>query len=67
MFEISISNALKANAFAKIVPEIMDLIYRTYNYSTKSRRELKEIFEQPDIKVHMPSRVKGTRWIPQSS
>ena len=63
-FGISISNALKANTFAKLVLEITDLIYRTYHYSTKSRQELKEISEQLDVKVHMPTQVKGTRWIP---
>ena len=42
----------------------LELVYETYHYSPKSRRELYELGAELDVAVLSPSRAKGTRWSP---
>ena len=43
---------------------VLELVYKTYHYSPKSRRELYELGVELDVAVLSPSRAKGTRWSP---
>jgi hypothetical protein len=55
---------LKRCKEAENVIDVLHLIYKTYHYSPKSRRELKVLGEQLGVSIKNPSRVKGTRWTP---
>ena len=46
------------------VYEILHLVWKTYHYSPKSKRELKALGTELGIDVCQPSRVKGSRWLP---
>lgn len=62
--ELAVMNMIKKNDKAAKVMEVLHLIYKTYHYSPKSRRELKSIGNELDVRVRNPARVKGTRWSP---
>ena len=62
--KLELSDALKQAKTAATVLDIMELIYKTYHYSPKSRRELKNIPTELGSHARMPTRVKGTRWLP---
>lgn len=47
--------------------DLLHLIWKTYNFSPKSRRELRAIGADLGVNVLMPSGVKGTRWLPHVS
>lgn len=55
---------LKKSPQADLVLEKLHLIYKTYHYSPKSRRELKALAEDLQVSVRHPTCVKGTRWSP---
>lgn len=57
---------LKGNKMASLVMDVLHLVYKTYHYSPKSRRELNTIGEQLGINVKNPTRVHGTRWSPHT-
>lgn len=56
-------NMMKKSDCASVM-DILHLVYKTYHYSPKSRRELKNIGEQLGVAVRAPTRVRGTRWSP---
>jgi len=62
--EIAVTKMLKDCNYVATVIEILDLIYKTYHFSPKSRRGLQAIAHELNLKAHMPTRVKGTRWLP---
>lgn len=62
--ELAVMGMLKKSPQADLVLEKLHLIYKTYHYSPKSRRELKALAEDLQVSVRQPSRVKGTRWSP---
>lgn len=49
---------------AQHVMDVLHLLYTTYHYSCKSRRELRSMAEMIDVHVRNPTRVRGTRWTP---
>lgn len=55
---------IKSSKAATAVMDTLHLLYKTYHYSPKSRRELKSIAEELGVSVGAPTRVRGTRWSP---
>ena len=55
---------LKKSNLSQEVMDVLHLLYKTYHYSPKSRRELKAVAEHLSVKVRNPTRVRGTRWTP---
>lgn len=49
------------------VYNLLHLIWKTYHFSSKSRRELKCLGTELGVSVNNPSGVKGTRWLPHVS
>ena len=49
------------------VYDVLQLVWKTYHYSPKSKRELKTLGSQLGIDVLQPTRVKGSRWLPHVS
>jgi len=45
----------------------MHLVWKTYHFSPKSKRDLKTLGSQLGIDVLQPTRVKGSRWLPHVS
>ena len=46
------------------VNDCLHLIWKTYHFSPKSKRELKIIGEELEARIYSPALVKGTRWVP---
>jgi hypothetical protein len=44
---------------ASLIMEMLDLLYKTYHYSAKSRRELKVVGKELGVSVKIATRVKG--------
>ena len=58
---------LKTQKEVPMVEKLYDtlhLVWKTYHYSAKSRRELNDLGTQLGANVHAASNVKGTRWVP---
>jgi len=49
------------------VYDVLHLVWKTYHYSPKSKRELKALGTELGIDVSQPSQVKGSRWLPHVS
>jgi len=49
------------------VYNVLHLVWKTYHYSPKSKRELKALGTELGIDVSQPSQVKGSRWLPHVS
>ena len=66
--ELAVKDSIKNAKFASTVLDMMELIYKTYHFSPKPRRELKETAMQLDASsnLRIPLRVKGTRWVPHT-
>ena len=58
--ELAVMQMMKSLTQAANVMKIMHLIYKTYHYSPKIKRELKKIGEKLGVNVCNPTRVKGT-------
>ncbi len=61
--ELAILNRQRKNPMVAKVYDL-HLVWKTYQFSAKSRRELNALGEQLGVGVCTPSSVKGTRWIP---
>ena len=46
------------------VYDLLHLVWKTYHFNPKSRRELQALGEELGMNVCSPSSVKGTRWVP---
>lgn len=46
------------------VYDLLHLVWKTYHFSGKSKRELHQLGQELGVDVCTPSTVKGTRWIP---
>ncbi|KAL8582332.1 hypothetical protein ACOMHN_037089 [Nucella lapillus] len=46
------------------VNDTLHLIWKTYHFSPKSKRELQTVCEELATRFYKPKPVKGTRWIP---
>ncbi len=62
--ELAILNLQRKNPMVAKVYDLLHLVWKTYHFSEKSRRELNALGEQLGVGVCTPSSVKGTRWIP---
>lgn len=62
--ELGILNVQKSDAKVEKVHSMLQLIWKTYHYSPKSRRELYAIGKELDVHVKTPTSVCGTRWAP---
>nr|XP_055071756.1 zinc finger protein 862-like isoform X1 [Misgurnus anguillicaudatus] len=65
--ELALLSAQKDSPWVSNVYNLLNLIWKTYHYSSKSRRELKCLGVELDVSVNNPSGVKGTRWLPHVS
>ena len=60
--EFAIKDAFKNTAFTKI-DEMLNELYKLYQYSSKRLRELKRFAETWEETVPKPTKATGTRWI----
>lgn len=58
---------LKTQKEVKMVETLyntLHLVWKTYHYSAKSRRELNRLGTELGANIRVASNVKGTRWVP---
>jgi len=65
--ELALLSAQKDSPWVGNVYNLLHLIWKTYHFSSKSRRELKRLGVELNVLVNNPSGVKGTRWLPHVS
>ena len=65
--ELALLNIQRECKLASKVYDIMHLVWKTYHFSPKSKRDLKTLGSQLGIDVLRPTRVKGSRWLPHVS
>ena len=61
--ELAYKDAVKSNTLNQKVDKFLRGLYAFYHKSPLNRSNLKKCFKELDIKVLMPTRVGGTRWI----
>ncbi|XP_060783092.1 uncharacterized protein LOC132890289 isoform X2 [Neoarius graeffei] len=62
--ELAILTLQKKEPMVCQVYDLLHLVWKTYHFSGKSKRELHQLGQELGVKVCTPSTVKGTRWIP---
>lgn len=62
--ELSLLQLQKKCPIMQSVNDCLHLIWKTYHFSPKSKRELKTIGEELGARIYAPAPVKGTRWVP---
>eukprot|EP00063_Salmo_salar_P039847 XP_014014682.1 PREDICTED: uncharacterized protein LOC106579367 isoform X2 [Salmo salar] len=62
--ELAILTIQKKEPKASVVYDLLNLIWKTYHFSGKSKRELYVLGQELGVDICTPSSVKGTRWIP---
>ncbi|TRY62502.1 hypothetical protein DNTS_033299 [Danionella cerebrum] len=65
--ELALLSAQKDSPWVGNVYSLLHIIWKTYHFSSKSRRELKCLGVELGVSVNNPSGVKGTRWLPHVS
>ena len=65
--ELAILEMQKSCVLVSTVYDVLQLIWKTYHYSSKSTRELQSIGTELGINVLKPTQVSGTRWLPHIS
>ncbi|TRZ01431.1 hypothetical protein DNTS_006590 [Danionella cerebrum] len=65
--EFALLSAQKGSPWVGNVYNLLHIIWKTYHFSSKSRRELKCLGVKMGVSVNNPSGVKGTRWLPHVS
>ncbi|TRY59464.1 hypothetical protein DNTS_024407 [Danionella cerebrum] len=65
--ELALLSAQKDSPWVGNVYNLLHIIWKTYHFSSKSRRELKCLGVKMGVSVNNPSGVKGTRWLPHVS
>ena len=58
---------LKTQKDVPMVEKLYDtlfLVWKTYHYSAKSRRDLSALGAELGVNVRVATNVKGTRWVP---
>ena len=65
--ELSVLDALKDEEQLNNVQEMLQGLYKHYQYSPKALRELKELAQVLDEKINKPVNLRGTRWLPHIS
>ncbi|XP_071953114.1 zinc finger protein 862-like [Antedon mediterranea] len=61
--ELALLSGLKKQPTVTKVYDLLYLVWKTYHFSPKSKRELKQIGRELGVNVVNPGNVKGTRWI----
>lgn len=61
--ELSIFQVQKVNMVGN-VNDALHQIWKTYNFSPKSKHELQTVCDELETRLSNPVPVKGTRWIP---
>ena len=54
----------KTVPMVKNVHDVLNMVWKTYHYSPKSRRELASLAKELGVDVYTPKSVSGTRWAP---
>ncbi|XP_016101603.1 zinc finger protein 862-like [Sinocyclocheilus grahami] len=62
--ELAILTLQKTEPKVAVVYDLLHLIWKTYHFSGKSKRELYNLGQELGVDICSPSSVKGTRWIP---
>ena len=62
--ELAANGAIKNHKIMKDVQDILQYLYKHYQYSPKALRELKQLGEALEEKVIKPTKLAGTRWLP---
>ncbi|XP_048854326.1 zinc finger protein 862-like [Brienomyrus brachyistius] len=65
--ELALLSAQKDSPWVGNVYNLLHLIWKTYHFSSKSRRESKRLAVELGVSVNNPGGVKGTRWLPHVS
>lgn len=65
--ELSMLEMQRQCKFVQNVYDILHLVWKTYHYSPKSKRELNVLGEELGLSVLKPRPVKGSRWLPHVS
>lgn len=67
MYLYRLELAMLENALIGQVYDLLHLVWKTYQFSPKSMRELKAIGADLGVDVLITGGVKGTRWLPHVS
>ena len=62
--ELALMGVLKQNKMVSLVNDTLYLVWKTYHFSPKSSRELKQVCYELETRFYKPKPVKGTRWVP---
>ena len=62
--ELALLKLQKQSPIMQSVNDCLHLIWKTYHFSPKSKRELKIIGEELKARIYSPAPVKGSRWVP---
>ncbi|CAC5379271.1 unnamed protein product [Mytilus coruscus] len=62
--ELAANSAIKNHKHMKEIQDLLQYLYKHYQYSPKALRELKQIGEALEEKVLKPTKFAGTRWLP---
>ncbi|KAF4114194.1 hypothetical protein G5714_004417 [Onychostoma macrolepis] len=64
--ELALLSVQKENPMIGKDYNLLNMVLKTYHFSSKSMRELRALGEDLGVKVNSPSGVKGTRWLPRA-
>jgi len=62
--ELAANSAIKHHKHMTEIQDLLQYLYKHYQYSPKALRELKQIGEVLEEKVLKPTKLAGTRWLP---
>ncbi|VDI00488.1 Hypothetical predicted protein [Mytilus galloprovincialis] len=62
--ELAANSAIKNHKHMKEIQDLLQYLYKHYQYSPKALRELRQIGEALEEKVLKPTKLAGTRWLP---
>ena len=62
--ELALMGVLKQNKMVSLVNDTLYLVSKTYHFSPKSSRELKQVCYELETRFYKPKSVNGTRWVP---
>lgn len=65
--ELSMMEMQQECKYVKEVYDILHLVWKTYHFTPKSKRELKALGNQLGLDVLKPRPVRGSRWLPHVS
>ncbi|CAG2240803.1 unnamed protein product [Mytilus edulis] len=62
--ELAANSAIKNHKHMIEIQDLLQYLYKHYQYSPKALRELRQIGEALEEKVSKPTKLAGTRWLP---